>query len=273
MKILIYIDGESYTHPPILMGKMIAGATSGRITVLVIQSKDGHVENCQAVVDQLNIDLDGYSPEIQIKQGVPGEIIREELQREEYQLVITDADRIHRVRKSTDIDPAFIKHSAISLLITQNTKPKLEKILICSACKEDDYSLINQAAGLAGYLDASVTLMHVFPGSVPSMYTGLDQIEETMEEILQTDTPFAQYLRKGVELLKEANIDSEVKIRWGIPIEEVVRETQMFNYDLVVIGSSKVNQGLKEMLMGNMTRKIIDRVELPVLIIGTRVLA
>ena len=273
MKILIYIDGESYTHPPILMGKMIAGATSGRITVLVIQSRDGHVENCQAVVDQLNLDLEGYSPEIHIKQGVPGEIIREELENEEYQLVIANADRIHRVRKSVDIDPIFIKQATISLLLTQNTKPKLEKILVCSACQENDYTLITQLTGLASKLGASVTLMHVFPGSVPSMYTGLDQIEETVEEILQTDTPFARYLRKGIELLKEAKIDSEVKIRWGIPIEEIVRETQMFNYDLVVIGSSKVNQGLKEMLMGNMTRKIIDRVELPVLIIGTRVLA
>jgi len=273
MKILIYIDGESYTHPPILMGKMIAGATSGRITVLVIQSKDGHIENCQAVVDQLNVDLDGYSPDIQIRQGVHGEIIREELDNEEYQLVIANADRIHRVRKSVDIDPIFIKQATISLLLTQNTKPKLEKILICSACQGNDYSLITQLAGLASNLGASVTLMHVFPGSVPSMYTGLDQIEETVAEILQTDTPFAQYLRKGIELLKEANIDSKVKIRWGIPIEEIVRETQMFNYDLVVIGSSKVNQGLKEMLMGNMTRKIIDCVELPVLIIGTRVLA
>jgi nucleotide-binding universal stress UspA family protein len=272
MKILIYLDGECYTYPPILMGKIIAQATNGSITVLVIQLKDGHVENCQAVVDQLNVDLNGYSPEIQIRQGIPSEIIREELENEEYQLVITDVDRIHRVRKSTEIDPTFIKHSAISLLITQNTKPKLDKILVCSACKEDDFSLINQAAGLAQNLKASVTLMHVFPGSVPSMYTGLEQIEETIEEILQTATPYAQYLRKSVEILQEAKLDSEVKIRRGIPIEEIVRETQMFNYDLVVIGSSEVNQGLKEMLMGNMTKKIIDRVELPVLIIGTRVL-
>jgi nucleotide-binding universal stress UspA family protein len=115
--------------------------------------------------------------------------------------------------------------------------------------------------------------MHVIPGAVPSMYTGLDQIEETVEEFLQTDTPHAQHLRRGVSILQDSMIESEVKIRWGIPIDEIVRETQMFNYDLVVIGSSKVNQGIKEMLMGNMTRKVIDSVDLPVLIIGTRVLA
>ena len=269
MKILIYLDGESYNHPPVLMGKMISEATGGSITVLVIQSKDGHVENCYAVVEQVKVDLTGYTPEIQIKQGEPIEIIRDELENEEYQLVITNADRVHRVRKSAEFDPKFIKHSATSLLITQNTKPKLEKILICSACKGDDFSLINQAAGLVQNLNALVTLMHVFPGSVPSMYTGLEQIEETVEEILQTNTPYAQYLRGGVEILQDANIESEVKIRWGIPIDEIVRETQLFNYDLVVIGSSEVDQGIKEMLLGNMTRKVIDRVDLPVLIVGS----
>ncbi len=101
-------------------------------------------------------------------------------------------------------------------------------------------------------------------------YTGLDQIEETVEEFLQTNTPYAQHLRRGVGILQDANIHSEVKIRRGIPIDEIVRETQMVNYDLVVIGSSCVNQGIKELLMGNMTRKIIDRVDLPVLIMGTR---
>jgi len=37
-----------------------------------------------------------------------------------------------------------------------------------------------------------------------------------------------------------------------------------------VIGSSAVTRGLKEMLLGNLTIKIIDRVELPILIVGSR---
>ncbi len=102
------------------------------------------------------------------------------------------------------------------------------------------------------------------------MYTGLDQIDESVEELLQTDTAYAQHLRKGVEILNEKQIQSEVKIRRGIPIEEVVRETQTVNYDLVVIGTSAVNRGIKEMLLGNLTIKIVDRVELPVLVVGSR---
>lgn len=273
MKILIYQDSEKYNHPPVLMGKIIAKATGGEINVLVVVPKGGHLENGEAVAEQVKLDLESCSPRVFIKQGNSKKIIKEELDREIYQLVIADTDRINRLKKSIEVDPVLIKQSAISLLLTQQTKPKINNILLCTGCKEDDYSLITQAAGLASDLGATVTLLHVFPGAVPSMYTGLEQIEETVDEMLQTDTPFAQYLRRGVEVLNENNIESEVKIRRGIPIEEIVRETQVVNYDLVVIGSSMVDKGLLEMLLGNLAVKIINRIELPILVIGTRSLA
>ncbi|MGB2955230.1 MAG: universal stress protein [Anaerolineales bacterium] len=273
MKILIYLDSERYNHPPVMMGRIIARATKAELNVLVGIPKNGHPENGEAIADQVKIDLDGLSPRIFIKLGSPGDIIKEELLQEDYQLLIINADRISRFNKAIDVDPMLIKQSITSILLTQNTKPKLDKILLCSGCKEDDFSLITQGAKFSHDLGASVTLLHVFPGAVPTMYTGLTQIDETVEEILQTDTPFAQHLRHAAEILEELEIDSEVKIRRGIPLEEIIRETQLENYDLVIIGSSKAHEGLKEMIMGNLTVKIIDKIELPVLIIGTRVLA
>jgi nucleotide-binding universal stress UspA family protein len=273
MKILIYMDSEKYHHPPVMMGKIIAKATGGEISVLVVIPKGGHPENGEAVAEQVKLDLESFSPQVFIKQGNSKKIIQEELDRETYQLVIADTDRINRLKKSIEVDPMLIKQSAISLLLTQQTKPKINNILLCTACKEGDYSLIDQTSRLAEDLGATITLLHVFPGAIPSMYTGLEKIEETVDELLQTDTPFAQFLRRGVEILKENDIESEVKIRRGIPIEEIVRETQVINYDLVVIGSSMVDQGLLEMLLGNLAVKIINCIELPVLVIGTRSLA
>ncbi len=273
MKILICLESEKYNHPPVMMGKIIARATKAELNVLVVIPKDGHQENGEAVVNQVKIDLEGLSPRAFIKQGSPRHIIKEELLQGDYQLLITNADRISSINKAIDVDPMLIEQSSISLLLTQNTKPIINKILLCSGCKEDDFSLVTQGAGFAQSQGASVTLLHVFPGPVPTMYTGLKQIDETVEEILQTDTPFAGHLRRAVEILEEMEIDSEVKIRRGIPIEEIVRETQLENYDLVIIGSSKVREGLIEMIMGNLTKKIIDEIELPVLVIGTRLFA
>lgn len=272
MKSLIILDSESYHHPPVLMGKILTGAVSGPVDVLVIVPKGGHRENGQAVADQACLDLGEIQPRVLIEEGETPRILKRVLNRETYQLVIVNPERMLRLRKTVEVDPLLINQSEVSLLITKNVKPKIDRILLCTACKDNDYKLILQTAMLAAALDASVTLLHVFAGAVPSMYTGLDQIDETVEELLQTDTSYAQHLRKGVEILQEKRIKSEVKIRRGIPIEEIVRETQTENYHLVVIGTSDFRLGLKEMLLGNLTNKIIDRVELPVLVVGSRVM-
>ena len=270
MKILIILGSECYNHPPVMMGKIIGGAVTGSVDAVVVVPKDGHLENAQAVAEQASLDMIEIQPRILIEEGETTQVIKRLLTNETYQLVIVNADRILRLRKTVDIDPILIKQSEISLLIAKNTKPKIDRILLCTACKENDYRLVQQTAKLAASLGASVTLLHVFAGAVPTMYTGLEQIDETVEELLQTDTSYAQHLRKDVEILQENKIKSEVKIRRGIPIEEIVRETQIENYDLAVIGTSDFNQGLKEMLLGNLTNKIIDRVELPVLVVGRR---
>jgi nucleotide-binding universal stress UspA family protein len=270
MKILILLESESYKHPPVLMGKIIADSRSAEIHVLVIVPKEGHLDNGRAVAQQVEHDLGETNNSVSIQQGSTEAIIRKALETEEYQLIIVNADRILRLRNTLDIEPILIKQTEISLLITQNAKPKIDRILLCTGCMENDYSLLTQAAGLFHHLGATVTLLHVIAGSVPTMYTGLDQIDETVEELLQTDTFYARYLRKGVEIFQANQIESEVKIRRGIPLEEIIRETQVVNYDLVVIGSTHVNQGLKELLLGNLAAKIIDRVELPVLVVGRR---
>ena len=239
MKLLIYLDSEKYNHPPVYMGRMIAEATEAEVTVLVVVPKGGHLENGEDVAEQASKELEGISHQVIIREGKSRQIISEELDRVPYQLVVADTERINRIKKSLEVDPVLIKHSDISVLLTQKSKTKVKHILLCSACKEDDFSLITKAAHLAADLGASITLLHVFPGSVPSMYTGLDQIEETVDEILQTNTPFAKHLRRGVEILKGLEVTSEVKIRRGIPIEEIVRETQIANYDLVVIGCAR----------------------------------
>lgn len=270
MKILIILGGESYTHPPVLMGKLVSEAVTGSVDILVVIPDGGHQEDGQAVAQQAALDLGETQNRIMIEEGDTPAVIKGVIEKDEYELIIVHADRILHLRKTVEVEPILIKQSEISLLVTQNIKPKLDRILLCTACNEDDHSLIHQASRLAASLGANITMLHVCAGAVPTMYTGLNQIDETVEELLQTDTYYAQHLRKGVEILNENQIESEVKIRRGIPIEEVVRETQSVNYDLVVIGSSAVNRGIKEMLLGNLTIKIVDRVELPVLIVGSR---
>jgi nucleotide-binding universal stress UspA family protein len=96
----------------------------------------------------------------------------------------------------------------------------------------------------------------------------LETIEETLIELLETDTPVAQHLRKGAEILAENQIEAELKLRHGSAIYEIVREIDLHNHDMVVIGASGADTLIKEWLYGNITQGIVDAVGIPVLVVN-----
>jgi len=236
------------------------------VEVLVIVPPYGYIENGQAISEQARRDLTGLPVEIAISKGKPVDIILEKVQQNEYSLLIFDKNRLQNDAFGMTVMNVFWKRYDFPILITENAKPGIQNILLCSAGANGD--LLQTGAELAQALEAKITLLHVAAGSVPSMYTGLEEFDETVPSLLQADTPFARHLRKGVNILSQYKVASEIKIRHGVPVDELVRETQLENYDLVVIGHSHVQKGLKERLLGNLTAKIIDMIELPILVVG-----
>lgn len=99
-------------------------------------------------------------------------------------------------------------------------QPCLERILICTSGLEVADPVIEMGARLARPAHARPTLLYVtIP--IPTMYTGLSAIEEKLTDLLQTDTPVAQHLRHAVVS------------------EEILREAQTGNYDLIILGASQ----------------------------------
>lgn len=270
MNILICLESEKYEHPPVLMGNIIAQATDSSVDVLVVVPEVGHWENGESVAKQVEEYLEDTHVNVSVKQGDIHAIYREALTEADYDLVVVHAHRRVGLRQHVDVEKTLLDQSHISVLLAENPKPRISNILLATGCKKGNHSLIWQGAKLAQVLGAKITLLHVASGSVPSMYTGLDQFDETVSKMLKTDTPFAKHLRRGVEILNNMEVPSEVKIRHGVPVEEIVREAQLENYDLVVVGASGVREDLKSRLLGNLTTKIVDQVKLPVLVVGDK---
>lgn len=267
MKILLGLVSENYDHPPILIGKLIAQAVRSTVEVLIVVPEGGHWENAEAIKEQVASDFEEIDLEVFVRKGPAPDVYREFLDKRDYNLIILPPEYAGPLRRKKKIHPAVRKKEGLSILLSENPKPKLERILLPTACKEGDHSLVTAGARLAKALEANLTLLHVTSGNVPAMYTGLDQLEETVEELLQTDTQFARHLRRGVSILNDHQVDSEVKIRRGVPLEEIIRETQIENYDLVVIGATEVNEDIRGRLMGNLTSQIVDEIQMPVLIV------
>jgi nucleotide-binding universal stress UspA family protein len=56
-------------------------------------------------------------------------------------------------------------------------------------------------------------------------------------------------------------------LRRGIVADEIVKESEVGDYDLIVLGSSRSAGGLVRALMGDVTHKVVNLVERPVLVV------
>lgn len=68
-------------------------------------------------------------------------------------------------------------------------------------------------------------------------------------------------------MCKEAGVKSQVsyKVQTGKPVDEILRLSEDTNVDLIVMAGSRTS--LVRILLGSTTRKVIDNVKKPVLII------
>jgi nucleotide-binding universal stress UspA family protein len=92
-------------------------------------------------------------------------------------------------------------------------------------------------------------------------------MEETLAELLKTDTDMGRELRWAAQVVKAECKASELKLRRGLVADEILQESQSGDFDLIVLGSSRSAGGLTRALMGDVTRDIVCRAERPVLVV------
>ena len=153
-----------------------------------------------------------------------------------------------------------------SVLVIKGNRPSLSRVLICASGTKHGRMSIWAGAAVACGAGAEATVLHVVD-ALPSMYAGLEQMEETLAELLQSDTESSRQLQWAAQVVKAECQFSELKLRRGIAAEEILREAQRGDHDLVVLGSSQYAHGLVRALMGDLTRAIVSRAKRPVLVV------
>jgi nucleotide-binding universal stress UspA family protein len=152
------------------------------------------------------------------------------------------------------------------VLVIKGDRPAISRVLICFSGTEHGRLSVWTGAAVACNAGAEATILHVID-AMPAMYTGLERMEETLTEFLQSDTEVANELRWAAQVVKAECESAELKIRRGICADEVLREAELGDYDLIVMGSSRSHGSLVRVLMGDLTRDVITRAQRPVLVV------
>jgi nucleotide-binding universal stress UspA family protein len=171
------------------------------------------------------------------------------------------------------------EHSNASVLIGRELHSDAGmKILAPVDGSEGSLRALDQLAALVDLSCADVSLVHVV--ETPWLHAGDDQewlgYEEEKEEMIDPQAQFERELeREGDEILETARARLPVRtavttfIYRGIPSEEILREAETGDYDLVVMAASGVTD-LKHQMLGSVSSQIAWNAPCSVLLVRTR---
>jgi nucleotide-binding universal stress UspA family protein len=205
--------------------------------------------------------------EIVVHSGEPVHQILDQTSKSCYDLVVIGArwtgavGEYWRSKKTYEV----IKSIQPPVLVAMGERKQLKRFVICTGGKEFIEQAVQFTGRLAAAVGASVTLLHVM-AEPPAMYADLVQLEENVDQLLESKSELGTNLRRQKRELERLGVPAEVHLRHGIVIEQVFAEVNEGNYDLIVTGTSQARGLLRHYIMGDLTRSILNRANVPVLV-------
>lgn len=270
MKMLICTIGSKRRKRTVRFGIEVAKALSAETTLLGVVNKKRQVESLKRSLDKAArvLTAEQLPVHVQVEAGNAEGIIMAEMGQTTYDLVAVGALGEKRSRRAflDSIGMQIVERTGGSVLLVKGDRPSLSRVLICASGTEHGHLAVWAGALVSCGAGAQTTVLHVVD-ALPAMYAGLEQMEETLAELLQSDTEMARELKWAAQVVKAECDISELKLRRGIVADEVLREGQSGDYDLIVLGSSRSAGGLVRVLMGDLTREVVTRAQRPVLVV------
>lgn len=257
-----------HAQSTVMMGSLMAKLLGHPISLLKVITDEEEAETAASTLETVQKLIQLPVAETAVTLGAPAKEILRKAESGRYDLIVVGA---HAIRTLWDQFLQSVTHkvanqATVSVLVARGEPKQLRHLLICTSGYVNSEIVVRNGAALARAAQAKVTLLHVAE-SMPAMYAGLDEMEETLPELLQTDTPLARHLKWASEYLLQTQVLAELKLRRGIVLDELLDEAQEGAYDLIVVGTRAEYNVLSSLLMGQVTPKIIDNAPCSVLII------
>lgn len=270
MKTLIAIRNQPEGEATVRFGGLITGLQNGSVTLITVTGSDYPEERAGPRLEWARQLLDVPVAERLIRAGNPAEAILEEAEAEDYDLIVVGArtglNLLNVVLGGPPVARTVVRSARASVLVVNQYRPALRKILIATSGQKLAVGVLPTGARLARAASAKTTILHV-ANPVPSMYTGLEAMDETLEELLQTDTPVAGHLRDAARFMAAENVETDLMLRHGVANDEILREARLGDYDLIIIGPGSTGVTLRTLFMENVTGQVISHAPCPVMVV------
>lgn len=269
MKTLICIRRLPYSEPTVKFGGLIAGLEDSPITVLTVVSEGKDQKKAKIDLEQALSILGREDVETKIRKGdVLSEILRE-AREGDYEVVVVGTQEVDRLLDALfgTVTGKVAGKAPSSVLVVRGDRPvKLNKMLIAIGGQKMNQQVVKVGARIALASQSEIRVLYV-TSPVPTMYTGLNEIEETLEELLHTDTPIARYLRWSAQYLADQGLEAKLELAQGVDTDEIMREALQGGYDLLIIGASAAKGIFGRIFTEQVTPQVVERSPCSVLVV------
>ena len=269
MRILICSDGMDPADKPVRLGGLLAGPCQAETTLLGIAELSGDEKPLRAALESEAEKLRGFgvSPELVLRTGEPIREILHQTTSAQYDLTIIGAERkgstglYWRAEKTYEV----IKAIPSPVLLATGACETLKSFVVCTGGKNFIDAAVQLTGKVAAAVGASVTLLHVM-AEPPAIYADLVRLEEDVDQLLRSGSELGRNLLAQKESLERLGVATEVRVRHGLVLSQVFAEVDERKHDLIVTGSSPTRGPLGHYIMGDLTRSIVNRANVPVLV-------
>ncbi len=274
MKILLCSEGTERSANAIQLCLRIASATKSEVTIFgITEFESDEIPLLEALRQTQHAFLaEGVNVEILSKHGDPISEIAKRAVEGNYDLIVIGGEAKPGGQISVLSQKAYeiIELLVRPVLVVPVPRPDIRRILICSGGATYIEAAIKLVIGLARDLNASVTLFTVLP-EAPVMISDRIEPEVDVETLLASNSVLGHNLRSEKAMIEAAGVSTEVRVRSGLVHVEIAAEIESGDYDLVVLGSKPSRDVFSDYLLGNMTRRLVNWVSRPVLVVASEI--
>jgi nucleotide-binding universal stress UspA family protein len=274
MKILLCSEGTERSTNAIRLCLRIASATKSEVTIFgITEFESDEIPLLEALRQTQHAFLaEGVNVEILSKHGDPISEIAKRAVEGNYDLIVIGGEAKPGGQISVLSQKAYeiIELLVRPVLVVPVPRPDIRRILICSGGATYIEAAIKLVIGLARDLNASVTLFTALP-EAPVMISDRVEPEVDVETLLASNSVLGHNLRSEKAMIETAGVSTGVRVRSGLVHVEIAAEIESGDYDLVVLGSKPSRDVFSNYLLGNMTRRLVNWVSRPVLVVASEI--
>jgi len=255
------------------LGGYVAQRLDLSLTVLSVIRRERDRPAAAVLLAQAVETLSPWTQTVRTRMRV-GQVVQEivrEAKEGGYELVIVGEQEPPRLVSR------FLPGSTATRLVEQLPCPAIvakgkigpvQKLLLCLG-RIDSHPVVDWfVAHLSDLVtgEEKITALHVMSQISAGPGVKGSQLRASARELIEENSPEGCLLENSLQALAKWCADCRLKVRHGLIVDEILREAQSGDYDLVIIGAHP-GEGWRRFLLTNLARQIITRLDRPVLVI------